>query len=137
MFFHITAHSLDSDFVSLKFNEVNARVGPGRQYPITWIYKRKLLPLKLLDQHDNWRQIQDIKGEVSWIHISGISRNKSVIITDPNGKTLHTKPLISSAKLAILKNNVQCTLKKQISSWCKLDCNGLVGWTSSVHLWGV
>ena len=137
LFSHITVYSVDSNFVSLKFNEVNARIGPGRQYPIIWVYKRKFLPLKLLDQYDNWRQIQDINGEVSWIHVSNLSRSRSIIITDPNGKTLYVKPNIGSAKIAILKNNVQCMLKKHTANWCKLDCDGIVGWTRSVNLWGV
>ena len=137
LFSYITVYGVDSNFVSLKFSEVNARIGPGRQYPVIWIYKQKFLPLKVLDQYNNWRQIQDIKGEISWIHVSTISRNKSVIITDKEGKTLYKKPDIGSTKLAILKNNVQCKLKKQHDNWCKLDCDGTVGWSSAVNLWGI
>ena len=33
-------------FVSLAVDEANLRTGPGRQYPILWVYKRRSLPLK-------------------------------------------------------------------------------------------
>ncbi len=71
------------------------------------------------------------------MHVSAISRYRSVIITALKGKTLYVKPNMRSAKLAILKNNVQCTLKNQNTNWCKLECDGLIGWASISQLWGV
>ena len=32
------------NFLSLKNNEVNVRVGPSKEYPIKFIYKKKYLP---------------------------------------------------------------------------------------------
>ena len=33
-------------FVSLKSGEVNLRTGPGKRYPIDWIYRRRGLPVR-------------------------------------------------------------------------------------------
>ena len=31
-------------YVTLKFNEVNLRAGPGREYPVLWSYRKTGLP---------------------------------------------------------------------------------------------
>ena len=35
-------------FVSLKSGEVNLRTGPGKRYPIDWIYRRRGLPVEVI-----------------------------------------------------------------------------------------
>ena len=39
-------------FVSLKAERANLRVGPGRRYPIDWVYTRPGLPLLVIAQFD-------------------------------------------------------------------------------------
>ena len=41
-------------FVSLSSNKTNVRAGPGRRYPIKWIYKRQNLPVKVIAEFDTW-----------------------------------------------------------------------------------
>ena len=43
-------------FLSLKNNEVNVRIGPSKKYPVQFTYKKKYLPLEILDKFDNWRK---------------------------------------------------------------------------------
>ena len=50
-----------SYFLSLKNNKVNVRYGPGFDYPIKFIYKKKLLPVKIIDKKENFRRIIDLK----------------------------------------------------------------------------
>ena len=42
------------EWCALKSNNVNVRTGPGKRYPIKWVYKRQNLPLKRLAEYDNW-----------------------------------------------------------------------------------
>ncbi|MDH3739779.1 MAG: hypothetical protein OER92_11340, partial [Alphaproteobacteria bacterium] len=35
-------------FVSLRADAVNLRTGPGRRYPIDWVYTRSDLPIKIV-----------------------------------------------------------------------------------------
>ena len=37
-------------FVSLGANEVNLRTGPDRRYPITWVYKRRGMPVEIIQE---------------------------------------------------------------------------------------
>ena len=49
-------------FVSLKSNKVNLRRGPGLDYKIDWVYKRKHLPLMIVSEFGHWRQVIDFEG---------------------------------------------------------------------------
>ena len=40
------------NFLTLKNNEVNLRQGPSFEYPIKLIYKKKYLPVKILDKSE-------------------------------------------------------------------------------------
>ncbi|HBT40490.1 MAG TPA: hypothetical protein DEB21_00120, partial [Rhodospirillaceae bacterium] len=35
-------------FVSLRAGEVNMRSGPGVQYPVDWVYRRRHLPIEVI-----------------------------------------------------------------------------------------
>ena len=39
----------ENNFASLKYNKVNVRYGPGSDYPIKFIYKKKNFPIKIID----------------------------------------------------------------------------------------
>ena len=61
-------------FLSLKNNEVNVRIGPSKKYPVQYTYKKKYLPLEVLDKFDTWRKIKDFENNSGWIHISQLSK---------------------------------------------------------------
>ena len=39
-------------YVTLRANEVNLRAGPGEQFPIQWVYRRKGLPVEVIGKSD-------------------------------------------------------------------------------------
>ncbi len=51
----------NNHFLSLKNNKVNVRYGPGFDYPIKYIYKKKFLPVKIIDKKENFRKTIDHK----------------------------------------------------------------------------
>jgi len=67
------------NFLSLKNNEVNLRQGPSFEYPIKFIYKKKFLPVEVLDKSETWVKIKDFQNNSGWIHISQVSKKKSAI----------------------------------------------------------
>ena len=44
-------------FLSLRNSEVNLRQGPSFKYPIKLIYKKKYLPVVILDKVETWRKV--------------------------------------------------------------------------------
>ena len=55
-------------FVSLRASEVNMRIGPGTEYEISWIYRRKSMPVEILEEFSTWRKIRDWEGSEGWVH---------------------------------------------------------------------
>ena len=66
----------NNDFLSLKNNEVNLRLGPSFEYPIKLIYKKKYLPVIILDKFETWRHVKDFNNNSGWIHVSQLSKKK-------------------------------------------------------------
>ena len=53
-------------YLILKNNEVNVRYGPGFDYPVKYVYKKKNLPIKIIDKKENFRKIIDFKKK-QWL----------------------------------------------------------------------
>ena len=70
LFFQSPSFSKDEYFLTLRYNKVNLRQGPSREYPVKIFYKKKFLPVLIQDQSDNFRKIRDHENNTGWIHIS-------------------------------------------------------------------
>ena len=123
------------NFLSLKNNEVYVRVGPSKEYPIKFIYKKKYLPLEVLDKSETWRKIKDFENNSGWIHISQLSKKKSAINTN-NNSLLYKKPTIFSKPIAKLEIGRLVLIKKCKEEWCKITSGGFSGWIFKDSLWG-
>ena len=49
-------------WASLRYEKVNMRVGPSAEYPVTWVYQRQGLPVKVVRLREGWRLIEDHEG---------------------------------------------------------------------------
>ena len=65
------------DFLSLKKSEVNLRQGPSFKYPIILTYKKKYLPVIIIDKSGPWRKIKDFENNTGWIHTVLLSKKKN------------------------------------------------------------
>jgi len=123
------------NFLSLKNSEVNLRQGPSFEYPIKLIYKKKYLPVIILDKSETWRKISDFESNSGWVHISQLSKKKSAI-NIKNNSVLYQKPTIYSKPIAKLEAGRLVLIKKCKIKWCKITSGGFVGWIVKSSLWG-
>ena len=123
------------NFLSLKNNEVNLRQGPSFKYPIKLIYKKKYLPVIILDKSATWRKISDFENNSGWIHISQLSKKKTAINTKSNS-VLYKNPTIFSKPIAKLEIGRLILIKKCKVEWCKIASGGYNGWIFKSSLWG-
>ena len=123
------------NFLSLKNNEVNVRVGPSKKYPVKFIYKKKYLPVEILDKSETWRKIKDFEKNSGWIHISQLSKKKSAI-NIKNNSILYKKPTIFSKPIAKLETGRLLLIKKCKIKWCKITSGKYNGWIEKNYLWG-
>ena len=123
------------NFLSLRNNEVNLRQGPSFEYPIKLTYKKKYLPIVILDKSETWRKIIDFENNSGWIHISQLSKKKSAI-NRKNNSLLYKKPTIFAKPIAKLEVGRLVLIKKCKEKWCKITSGGYGGWIFKNSLWG-
>ena len=125
----------DISFLSLKKDEVNLRQGPSFEYPIKLIYKKKYLPVIILDKSGPWKKIKDFENNTGWIHTVLLSKKKSAI-NIKNNSVLYKKPTIFSKPIAKLETGRLMLIKKCKVKWCKITSGGYGGWILKNTLWG-
>ena len=125
----------DINFLSLKKDEVNLRQGPSFEYPIKLIYKKKYLPVIILDKSGPWKKIKDFENNTGWIHTVLLSKKKSAI-NIKNNSVLYKKPTIFSKPIAKLETGRLMLIKKCKVKWCKITSGGYGGWILKNTLWG-
>ena len=123
------------NFLSLKKNEVNLRHGPSFKYPIKLIYKKKYLPVIILDKSGPWRNIKDFENNTGWIHVVLLSNKKSAI-NIKNNSIIYKKPTIYSKPIVKLEVGRLVLIKKCKTKWCKITSGGYSGWIFKDSLWG-
>jgi len=124
-------------FVTIKFDEVNARTGPTNDCPIEWVFIRKGEPVEIIAEYEQWRKVRDISGEGGWIHSSALSSKRSVILISKNIMPLIASPGDYNDIVVKLKPNVRCNLLKCKDEWCQLVCKSYKGFMARKFLWGV
>ena len=90
--------SAEEYFLTLRYDNVNLRQGPSFDYPVKIFYKKKYLPVLILDTSDNFRKIKDHENNTGWIHVSQLSRRKAVLVDDDQivmfkNSTIFSEPL--------------------------------------------
>ena len=121
-------------FLMLKNNEVNVRYGPSLDSPIKFIYKKKFLPVKIIDKKENFRKIIDHKKNSGWIHISQLKKSNSLVVLED--KIVFSKNSKFSKPLFKLEKGRLVILKKCISNWCKIKSDNYTGWLQTQNSWG-
>ena len=121
-------------FLSLKKNKVNVRYGPGFNFQVKYVYNKINLPIKQIDQKENFRRIIDLKNNSGWIHVSQLKKSNSIISLDD--KILFTKPTVFSKPLAKIKKGRLLVIKKCSNNWCKIITDEFNGWIEAKNIWG-
>ena len=125
----------NSYFLSLKKDKVYVRYGPGKNYPIKYIYKKKFLPIKVIDKKDNFRRIIDHKKNSGWIHRIMLGKLNSLIILEE--KIVFKKNSKFSKPLAKLKKGRLVIIKKCEPNWCRIETENYSGWIETKNVWGI
>ena len=134
VFFCTSSHSNEDFFLMLKNSKVNVRMGPGMDYPIKFIYKKKYLPVKIIDKKDNFRKIIDHKKNSGWIHWTQLKKINSLLVL--SDRILFKKPTYNSKPLANIKSGRLFVLEKCKKNWCEVSSKSYSGWITVENVWG-
>ena len=125
-------------YVSLKFDKVYARAGPGEDHRLLWVYEAKGLPVQVIAENIEWRRICDPDGGMAWVHRRLTSGEATVMRVKTTRLALHRKPRAEAEIVAYLNPRSIAELVKDCEKgWCKVRGEGVSGWAPAGELWGV
>ena len=88
-------------FASLGSDRVNLRKGPGPQYPIVWVYKRRGMPMEIVAEYNLWRQVRDHDNTEGWVQKNLLSGRRTGMVTG-GVRNLRRDPAHKSTPILVL-----------------------------------
>lgn len=131
--------AMAAEYVSLKYNEVNMRTGPGEKFPIKWVYQEKNYPIEVLDSFELWRQVRDKDGEIGWVHQNQLKNARYVLITREDSllKKVGDSRLVATLQPGVIARLDRCPE----GNYCRLSVQSgeekYTGWFLRSNLWGI
>ena len=123
-------------FASLRADKVNMRTGPGRRYPVSWVYLRRGLPVEVIGEYELWRKVRDADGDEGWIYRNLLSGKRTAMIVggtaiarDGPGEGF---PAVFRAEAGVIGVLRECRAR-----WCLLEVDDREGWIRRDRLFGV
>lgn len=123
-------------FVSLVSDRINVRSGPGKEFPIRWVFTREDLPVQIIDESGDWRQIVDYDGDSGWIHTSLLKGDRTILVLGEI-RTMYRTPSTQAIVTAMLEPGVVAELLNCEPEFCYIDVDGRRGWLERSQFWGV
>ena len=122
-------------FVSLSSDTVNMRAGPGVRYPITWVYRRKGMPLMVMAEFEYWRKVRDAGGTEGWMHRSLLSGRRTAQLRGKINEMRQSPeaeaPVTLRAEAGVIGKLITCR-----GGWCQLDLNDTRAWLPRSDIFG-
>jgi len=124
-------------FASTRSNETNVRAGPGQNYPIKFTFKIRALPVRVINEYDNWNEIEDFEGQNGWVTQSLLTKKRTLLVrTSKSFVNVHSKDNEKSRVILRLENNVIGDYLKCVEGWCGIKIDGKKGWVQKIDLFG-
>ncbi len=121
--------------VSLKFEEVRMRTGPGQDFPVRWVYEQLGWPVMVKAEFENWRQISDADGKEGWVHSRLLSSSRSAVVTAEMA-TVRVSEARDAAPIAQLGRRVVTLLHRCNQHHCEVSVDNYRGWIGRDQIWG-
>jgi SH3-like domain-containing protein len=123
-------------WASLRVDEVNMRVGPGEDYRILWVYRRKQLPVKVVRLKEGWRLVEDPEGDRGWMLARFLTPDRGAIVQGKGLAEMREKPSADSHARWWLEPGVTGTLGGCTGGWCEFTVAAHRGYVKQDRLWG-
>ncbi|MEO8547264.1 MAG: SH3 domain-containing protein [Sphingomicrobium sp.] len=124
-------------WASIASGEAMMRTGPGRNYPGTWLYQRRDLPVRVVKTYPNWRMIEDPDGTKGWMLVTLLSDQRTAIVKPGEPRAIHLAASDSSRLRYRAEPGVVGRIDKCSGGWCRIAVGKRQGYIRTSDLWGV
>lgn len=124
-------------WASIASGEAMMRTGPGRNYPGIWLYKRRDLPIRVVQIYPNWRKIEDPDGQQGWMLVTLLSDRRTAIIKPGAPRDIRVRADASAAVRYRAEAGVVGRIDDCDGRWCHIQIGKREGYIAQVDIWGV
>ena len=124
-------------WASIASGEAMMRTGPAKNYPGTWLYKRRDLPVRVLKRHESWRLIEDPDGARGWMLATLLSDRRTAVVRGSGPRPIHERPAETSRVAYNAEPGVVGRIEDCKSGWCHIQIGKRAGHIRIADLWGV
>ncbi len=124
-------------WASISTGDALMRTGPERTYPATWRYRRRDLPVQVVQVYGNWRRIREQDGTEGWMLATLLSAQRTAIVTGNGPAEMHADPASGSGLAWRAEPGVVGRISQCESGWCLFDAGGKKGYIQTDRIWGV
>ena len=124
-------------WASIASGEAMMRTGPARNYPGIWLYKRRDLPVKVIQKHENWRKIVDPDGTQGWMLVTMLSDRRTALVKPGEPRDIRVRadagaPIRYRAEAGVVARIDHCD-----ASWCHIAVGNREGYVERSGLYGL
>ena len=124
-------------WASIASGKAMIRTGPGRNYPGTWLYQRRDLPVRVLKLYTNWRLVEDPDGTRGWMLVTLLSDRRTAIIKPGQPRPIHEQAASASRIAYLAEPGVVGRIEQCDGDWCKFAVGPRSGWIGQSEIYGV
>lgn len=124
-------------WASVAAGQAMMRSGPDRSYPGIWLYKRRDLPVRVVQVHGAWRRVQDQDGTTGWMLAILLAARRTAIVSGTDGYRPIRADADDNARLLWQAQvGVVGRISKCNGNWCRIEIGDRKGWIRQDHVWG-
>ena len=124
-------------WASIASGKAMIRTGPGRNYPGTWLYQRRDLPVRVVKLYTNWRLIEDPEGVRGWMLVNLLSDRRTAMVKSGQPRAIHEKAASASRVAYLAEPGVVGRIEQCDGDWCKFSVGTRSGWVEQRDIYGV
>ena len=102
-----------------------------------YILVKKYYPLKVLEEYEDWRKVEDFQKNFGWIHKSLISGTRTGIVLSNDNKTIKLLNTLNGYTIGEIGKGNIVFLEKCKIDWCLVSSGNYKGWIDKKYIWGV
>jgi SH3-like domain-containing protein len=123
-------------WASIAAGKARMRTGPGENFPATWLYQRRDLPIRVVAVHSAWRKIEDPDGTQGWMLVNLLSDTRTAIVTGAI-RPMRATPDAGARIVWRAEPGVVGRLSDCAGNWCEFTVGNKRGYIDISHVWGV
>jgi len=122
-------------WASIAAGQAAMRAGPDRTYPVTWIYQRRDLPLRVVQVLGPWRRVQEQDGTTGWMLSMLLAARRTGVVRG-GLQPIREAASADARTLWQAEEGVVGRLGRCDGRWCRIQIGARTGYISEDAVWG-